>query len=44
MKAMFTVVLIGAGLYFTSDFGISKAVHMSAKNSNYQQNIDGNSQ
>lgn len=44
MKAIITILLIGAGLYFTSDFGLHKAVHISATNSSYEQNIDQNSQ
>lgn len=44
MKAMITMLLIGTGLYFTSDFGMHKAVHISATNSSYEQNIDENSQ
>lgn len=43
MKAMITVILIGVGLYFSSGFGIGKAVDMSARNSNYQQNVNESS-
>lgn len=43
MKALITVILIGAVLYFSSGFGIGKAVDISARNSNYQQNVDESS-
>ena len=44
MKMAITILLIGAGIYYSADFGMGKAVHMSATTSNYQQDINGNSQ
>jgi hypothetical protein len=44
MKVAITILLIGAGIYYSADFGIGKAVHISATTGDYQQDMNGNTQ